>query len=251
MPASVRFRFETSGTGGYVPILGNSDLVPGPIASQDAGSSNVGIYYQVGGGTLNGRFAQALQAAGQLDAVNAALVTAYDARFGAGAWKRDSQTGGGASPPLTSFLIPLAPGQGPVGSSVTGLMYSVGPVLGPQGITDRASYAALYADAMAEVGRHRAAGHTLAGLRITMLSTGVYAMSVHDPNALFVTSAACIIDGLVGAVKQDPSLADMTILINAYDHPHTPPPKERYGFGAAATDLGLDVTASGFDVPVS
>jgi hypothetical protein len=248
MTPPIRFRFESSATRGYVPILGDSALVQGPIASQDAGSSNVGIYYQVGGGGLNYRFEQALQAAGQLDAANAALVQAYDARFGPGAWARDAPSGGGASPPLTSFLIPLTPGAGPVGARVTGLMYSVGPVLGTQGITDPAAYAAIYADAMAEVGRYRAAGHALAGLRITMLSTGIYATTVHDPKALFVTAAASIIDGIAGAVKADASLADLTILINTDDTATAP--KERYGFDTAATHLGLALDASGFDVPV-
>lgn len=250
MTTCIRFRFESSETGRYVPTLGNSKIVSGAIATQNAGSSNVGIYYQVGGGGINGLFAAALTAAGQLEAVNAALVHAYDARFGPGAWARDRDAPPGSSPPLTSLLIPLTPGVGPVGSAVTGMMYSVGPILGAQGITDAAAYAVIYTDAMAEISRSRAAGHSLTGLRIAMLSTGIYASRVDDPAALFADSAACIINGIVSAATKDPSLSNVTILINTDDHPDTPPAKERDGFNTAAEQFGIPCHVAGFDVPL-
>lgn len=251
MSTHVAFRFETSSSGGYVPILGDSHVVSGDIASQNAGSSNAGIYYQVGGGGLNGRFDSALTASGDLANANAALVTAYDASgLGSGSWSADNSNPPDP-PPLTSFLIPVTSGAGPIGSHVVGMMYSVGPVLGKAGITDPAQYAQIYTDAMHRVKSYRDAGHSLDGLRITMLSTGIYAGRVTDRKKLFVDSAEAIIQGVMNAVSADPSLADLTILINADDHPRTPPPKERYGFDTAATNRGLTPTHAGFDVPIT
>ena len=108
----INILFETSSGGDYVGVLKNSELVNGQIASQDAGSSNSGIYYQVGGGGVNGLFADALNGAkhaikaGPLCiSVNAALPVAYDNHFGKGAWSQDSSSGRGDR--LTSFYIPL------------------------------------------------------------------------------------------------------------------------------------------------
>ena len=84
----INILFETSSSGDYVGVLKNSELVNGQIASQDAGSSNIGIYYQVGGGGVNGLFADALNGAKHVNAgplcisVNAALHDAYDNQFG-------------------------------------------------------------------------------------------------------------------------------------------------------------------------
>ena len=54
--SSIAFRYETSASGGYVPVLSDSSVVSGPIASQNAGSSFSTIYYQVGGDGVNGLF---------------------------------------------------------------------------------------------------------------------------------------------------------------------------------------------------
>lgn len=251
---SVKFRFETN-NGNYVPILGDTSLGPSRIASQDAGSSNPGIFYQVGGGGLNGLFATALRSAGQLTAVNQDLVTAFDAKYGAGAWRKWNSGAGSGPPPLTSFLIPLTPGVAPIGSAVDGLMYSVGPVLGPAGITDEAGYAAIYTDALNAIASANSAGGPLDGLRITMLSTGIYAHSVTNPKKLYETSAKCIIEGVLAAARADNSLAGVMILINTQDNKPISGEsvgKERYGFGSAAkSGWGITVSHTGFDVPLS
>lgn len=242
----VEFRFETSRSGGYVPILGNSSLGPTKVASQDAGSRNPGIYYQVGGDALNGKFASDLTKAGQLPAVNQALVRAYDNQYGTGSWQKWNRGEGSGRPPLTSFLIALEPGVGPIGSDVVGLMYSVGPKLSPQGITDTSRYRAIYTAAMTAIG----SGGLIDGLRITMLSTGIYADRVTDKKKLYVTAAESIIDGIVSAVADDPTLAGVMVLINTSD---TDPVsdgqgKERYGFCQAAKNRGIKCNSAGFDV---
>jgi hypothetical protein len=53
---AVAFRFESTEKGGYVGVLENSGLVSGTVVTQNAGSTNAGMYYQVGGGELNGVF---------------------------------------------------------------------------------------------------------------------------------------------------------------------------------------------------
>jgi hypothetical protein len=52
----IAFRFESTEERRYVGVLENSGLVSGTVVTQNAGSTNVGIYYQVGGGGLNGVF---------------------------------------------------------------------------------------------------------------------------------------------------------------------------------------------------
>lgn len=248
--SSIAFRYETAASGGYVPILGDSAVVSGPIASQDAGSSYSGRdYYQVGGGTLNGMFAAALGTAGQLGTVNTALQAAYDARFGAGAWDHDktAKAAPGGDPPLTSFLVPLTPGVAPIGSSVVGLMYSVGPQLGSGATLDPTAYAQIYTDAMSEVARFRAAGHALDGLRLTMLSAGAYAPGGVDLPTFYAQVAGLILDGIVAGAKADPSLADLTLLVNANDNSR----KERMAFDAAAVERGITPNTAGFDVPLT
>ena len=44
----IPFIFESNDRGGYIDVLANSGLVPGAIVSQNAGSTNPGMYYQVG-----------------------------------------------------------------------------------------------------------------------------------------------------------------------------------------------------------
>ena len=177
----------------------------------------------------------------------AALVKAYDARFGVGAWRRDA-----AKPPaearLTSLQVSLPRSPEAIDPEVSAMMYSVGPVLGPAGLTDPATYAAIYADAFAEVARLHAEGHAIAGLRITMLSTGIYAARVADPPALFAQAAACIVDGLLAATRAHPELAKVIVLINTEAHPSS---KERVAFARAAKARGLQFDSSGFSVPLA
>ena len=259
MSVSIAFRFESSHSGGYVPVLGDSAIVRGDLASQDAGSSNYTIYYQVGGGGLNLVFEKALRGAGQLASVNTRLVAMYDAKYGDGAWTRDRDASIAAppvSPPLTSFLVPVTPGAAPIGSSMQGVMYSVGPILDEAGITDLAGYAQIYTDAMNEVARVRNEGTPIAGLRVTMLSTGLYAGRVDDEDKLLTDAATGIIQGIVAGVNAEPSLADLTILINTDLHPTDAMgkplrSKEIFGFQSATAALGIPFTKTGFDAPVS
>ncbi|MCA9539525.1 MAG: hypothetical protein KC620_11595 [Myxococcales bacterium] len=245
--SSLQFRFESAPEGGYQGIFKASRLVDGAIAVQNAGSSNPGLYYQVGGSGLNGLFARGLDSARALASVNAALVKAYDARFGVGAWRRDA-----AKPPaearLTSLQVSLPRSPEAIDPEVSAMMYSVGPVLGPAGLTDPATYAAIYADAFAEIARSHAEGHAIAGLRITMLSTGIYAARVADPPALFAQAAACIVDGLLAATRAHPELAKVIVLINTEAHPSS---KERVAFARAAKARGLQFDSSGFSVPLA
>ena len=83
--------FESSKSHGYVRVLHDSSALRGFIATQDAGSSNKDIYYQVGGGGVNKLFADDM---GQdlTAAVNKALITAYENRFGDGAWEADKKS---------------------------------------------------------------------------------------------------------------------------------------------------------------
>ncbi|MEM1056182.1 MAG: hypothetical protein AAGI52_11695 [Bacteroidota bacterium] len=255
--SSIAIRYETSVSSGYRPVLSNSDVVSGPIASQNAGSTNLGIYYQVGGGGVNGLFHDALcgskpgdlcphQAC--LDTVNADLVTAYDATYGAGAWKKDS-----ASPPdplpLTSFLVPIPSGcSSRVGANAVAMMYSVGPDMSSEtSFSNPTGYTQIYADAMAQTAAFLAAGHALDGLRLTMLSTGIYKPRVADKAAFYAEVAGCILDAVVAGAKAAPALAGVTVLINT----NGPGGKEQTAFDTAATKRGLSPDAAGFDVPIS
>jgi hypothetical protein len=52
--------FESKNSNDCVGVMEESSLIRGPIASQNAGSTNQTIYYQVGGSGVNGFFATAL-----------------------------------------------------------------------------------------------------------------------------------------------------------------------------------------------
>ncbi len=243
----VEIRFE-SDRGGYVPVLSDSQVVPtGKLASQNAGSTNPGIYYQVGGGGVNGLFASAL-GAGATEVVNAALVAAYDERFGASAWQRDASGRGGS--PLTSFFVPVDPAHcAAAGSRIAAVLYSVGPQLGPQGITDEVRYRDIYEDAFTAVARANATGAGVAAARITMLSTGIYATRVEDPDLLFDTSAALIVDAIEVAAAKAGADFPSTVLVNASIDP-SGGGKEVDSFTNAARARGLQVTSAGFDLDV-
>ncbi len=244
----VKIRFESHDRD-YVAVLSDTHVATtGKLASQDAGSSNPGIYYQVGGGGVNGLFADALGAS-ETKIVNTALVAAYDAKYGAGSWPRDS--GGGANSPLTSFFVPVDPANSTkVGSRVAGIVYSVGPVLGRQGITDKAQYRSIYTDGFTAVADANAAGAGVTAVRITMLSTGIYAQHVDDRTLLFDTSAALILDA-VDAAAAASAAADFpdTVLVNARIDANGKG-KEVDAFTNAARARGVPVTGAGFDLTV-
>jgi hypothetical protein len=244
----IHVRFE-SNNGKYVPVLANSMLATGNVVSQNAGSSNPGIYYQVGGGGLNGVFVDALGQE-QTDQCNQALVAAYDAKFGAGAWKRD-QTQKPADPPLTSFLVSVDAAKcAHAGDQIVGMIYSVGPKLTSAGITDESQYRGIYIDAFAAVVNSNAntSGNQIAAVRITMLSTGIYAGG--DPTTLYNTSARCILDGIqeAAAAAAEADFPPTVLVNNATESDGTN--KEVDSFTHAAEARGLPVDSAGFVLTV-
>jgi len=245
----IRFRFESNSSGDYVGILSDSSLISGNLVSQNAGSSNPGIYYQVGGGGLNHVFDSVLNKAGRLSQANASLIKKYDAKYGDGAYQTDAMSG--REDRLTSLLIVLTPGASGIGSRAVGMMYSVGPVLGRAGITNRAQYAQIYTDAITQISAANANDNaSIEGMRITMLSTGIYAQSVDDPQKLITDSAQLIVEGVANGVAANPSHGPTTILINASrDHGN----KEHTAFAAvSSTDTySISQVQGGFDVTLS
>ncbi|MFN9630337.1 MAG: hypothetical protein ACK59A_08930 [Cyanobacteriota bacterium] len=236
----IQFLFE-SRNGDYVEVTAGSQLVSGPIVSQNAGSSSTGIYYQVGGGGLNGLFARALGTT-QLDTVNGQLRTAYDGTFGAGRWQKDSMNLPSPSP-LSSFLVPIQ-----VGTDGVGMMYSVGPDLRWTSLSlpsVASAYAQVYADAIDQLATSNL---KVGALRITMLSTGIYAGSTPVAD-LAKDAAACILNGMVTALKARPAdLENLVILINTQST--TEASKEFTGFRQAASVWGASVTDKGFVLPL-
>lgn len=233
----IQFFFESNVTGQYVDVLAESKMISGAIVSQNAGSTNHDIYYQVGGSGLNGAFARALGPQ-QVVKVNNQLQVSYDEKFGKGSWARDSKDSPSPSP-LTSLLVPVE-----AGTSCIGMMYSVGPRLTRDGLTppsEKSRYTQIYADAMNEIAK---SSTKIDGFRITMLSSGIYRGDA--PLADFADAAAgCILDAVCASVKAQPlALAQLTILINT--NLHAPFPTELQGFTNAATARGATVTSTGF-----
>jgi len=261
---SIQFVFESTSSHGWVGPLHNSHRVNGAIATQNAGSiSNKSLYYQVGGKGMNGRFATELGRANQLDDANGMLIDAYNGLYpkaddGSLAWDHDSSQSPPRSDRLTSFIVGLIPDGRYVGGDIAAMAYSVGPVLGPAGIVDDQQYQSIYFDAVCGIdawnddAKSDSSIRTISGLRIVMLSCGIYAQSVTDRTKLYEDSARNIILGAAKALKAYPSLDGLTILINTNDatsmggKPHVP--KERPAFTSAATGLGLTVTSTGFTV---
>jgi hypothetical protein len=237
--SQIHFFFESNENGGYIDVLANSSFIPGSVVSQNAGSTNPGIYYQVGGGGLNGVFERALGPQ-QVVSVNNQLQIAYDAKFGEGKWAKDSKEP--PSPfPLTSLLVPVE-----VGNNCIGMMYSVGPMLARDGLTapsEKSRYTQIYVDAMNEISQRDS---NVNAFRITMLSSGIYRGDA--PLADFADAAAgCIIDAVCTSVIAQPlALSQLGILINT-DH-NAPFPAELRGFKNAATARGAMITPYGFIV---
>jgi len=241
---AVRFLYECTSTGGWVPALSDSPLAPGSsVATQDAGSTLPGIYYKVGGGTLNKVFADALTQSAQLTTVNDKIAVAYDAKYGAGSYKTDSGKSSPRQDRLTSFVIPLAQ-ESPVGDNVYAMVYSVGPQLTSLGIVDRDGYKQIYLDALAGISKwnqdHPKA--KIENFRVTMLSTGAFGSP-----AFMSDSAGLIVQAVKEAAKADASLTGITILVNS----NYPSALEPAAFGAAATAAGIKATTAGFDLPLS
>jgi hypothetical protein len=235
--------FETSSSNGYVDVLQNSALVQGKIVSQDAGSDDAGIYYQVGGGGVNKLFKNALGP--QLCAtVNADLIVAYDSHFGANAWKQDS---GGRLDRLTSFYTPLPANAHSigvhVGTEVEGIIYSVGPRVGGPVIIDHKEYAQIYLDAFAGVIAANGSS-AIQAIRLCVLATGLYGPpNPKDKQPMVRDAASVILDALVAAAKL-PGAAQLpsTMLVNC----SSTMGYERDAFTYAATARGITVANSGF-----
>ncbi|MBL8347607.1 MAG: hypothetical protein JNN03_19380 [Rubrivivax sp.] len=253
---SYRICFESNAQSGYIHVLAESTvLAHGLVATQNAGSSNPGIYYQVGGAGRNGDFAEGL-GTGATDTVNRALAAAYDARYGKGSWQADQSTA--REDRLTSFYIPIPrplparPAVGgkppPVGDRIAGMVYSVGPVIHRGKIGDRDQYRQIYVDALlavAAVNAQAAAGAArIEGLRLTMLSTGLYSAGLPPADAAKLASDAAdlILEALEQAAKTDGAHVPGTILINT----QKPTSKEIDAYSEAARKRGLKVDAQGF-----
>jgi hypothetical protein len=257
---SVRFLYDSDPTGQYVNVVANSTVMPtGLIATQNAGSAKVGLYYQIGGLGLNLQFANQLVLAGQLDHINTnVLPNAYDAAYGAaGQWATDHAAKPTRQDRLTSVLIALQDGD-PIGDRVVAMIYSAAPELGAtllSNATDAAQYTAIYMDALARIAdwntNHPKA--TIEGFRITMLSTGINSGLDKGPalDTLKETIAGLIVDAVVASMKAKPALAGLTILVNNSDATDG---AERLAFDAAAkaaklTNSGVVLAREGFDIP--
>ena len=257
----LQFLFETTKNHDYVSVLADSALVQGDIASLDAGSINPGIYYQIGGGGVNGLFARALGAT-LAASVNTSLQAAYDARFGAGAWQK-AQDPSAPPPLLTSFFIPLPANASStghsVGKSVAGIVYSVGPMLPTLKSLDPKQYEQIYVDALAGVAEHNAAvakggnGSPVVALRLVMVSTGIY--GPQPPDGKEAEAVRCAVAGLildaVCAVAKTAAAKDLptTMLINcATVAGRKTPSYEIDAFTNAAEARGITVTSEGFEL---
>jgi hypothetical protein len=238
-------------------VLSDSNLIQGEIVTQNAGSSNFGIYYQVGGGGLNGVFESKLSPTGKLGQINKELIKRYEEKYGKGFYSKDSSVG--VQNKLTSFLIPVPNGQGGIGDKVMGMMYSVGPVLGHEGITNRLAYSQIYSDSVQEIMKaNQVNGSTIMGMRITMLSTGIYAQLVDSRKELYKDAAELIIRGIVSGYKISGATSPFKILINSdrnieVDSTHEKIDKEVNGFTDAVngiSDLNITMNAKGFTVEV-
>jgi hypothetical protein len=254
---SISFYFESNGHGGYVGVFSDSHLIQGEIVTQNAGSSNYGIYYQVGGGGLNAVFASKLSPTGKLDRINKELIKKYEEKYGKGSYSRDSTTG--VQDKLTSFLIPVPGGQDGIGDRVNGMMYSVGPVLGHKGITDRSAYSQIYSDAVREIMKaNQSKGSKIVGLRITLLSTGIYALSVDSTKDLYKDAAELIIRGILSGYKASGATSSFSILINSDRNKEDKLTQEKIdkevnGFTDAVngiSDLSITMDSKGFTVEV-
>ena len=132
-------------------------------------------------------------------------------------------------PPLTSFYIPLpvdaSKPDNLVGPRVAGIVYSVGPVLSGKKIPNPKQYRDIYVDALNSVaGENKSAakagtarnGKRIEGLRLTMVSTGIYAPKIpEDAAAVRAEAAGLILEAIAeAAAGPDADHLPTTLLIN-------------------------------------
>jgi|GEM_PF-2866999 len=247
----LRVVYETDAGGGWVGVLKNSPLkqstsnakVIGPIATQNAGSSDSALYYQTGGSGLNLAFDLALTKSGEQINVNKALKSQYNKKYN-NSWATDAKSA--RQDRLTSFLIPLDPTAQKGGDDVYCMVYSVGPKLS-NGITDEAAYQQIYSDAFTELAAHNRAFPPIENFRLTLVSTLLYA-GQSDLATLSSHAARLVIQAAKAAATTDSSLANLTLLVNSNE---TTGGVARVAFDSAATTLGLTPTDEGFYVPLT
>src|SRR5262249_1119202 len=199
----------------------------------------------------------------------------------AGAGACPAPHAGPPAPRVRSFSAPRPgppPADAEVGDRVAGMVYSVGPVLDGR-IRDRDVYHQIYVDAfdaVAAANRYAAerphgqalpgpppAGvkepgsglsfpESIEGLRITMLSTGIYGGTSTEDEAIALArdAAVLVLDALEESMK-GAQAADLprTILVNT-SGADSATSKERDAFGYAAARRGLRPDAAGFALEV-
>ncbi len=218
-PGLLRFRYETNNDK-WVGVVANSVLGGGRVVSQNAGSNDDGIYYQVGGGGINRVFHDTLDTSpSQLDAANTALSDAYDAHYGDGSFMQDSLML--PDDKRANLVIPLVSSQGQVGSEVKAMLYTVGPKLDPamalQDAAMRKEYVQLYADAFTAVldwNASHPATEKVDFIRLTFVSCGIYANGTKNEQQLFDDAASCMIDAAMQVLGKRPELSNLGFLVN-------------------------------------
>ena len=245
---TVRFMYESDANGGWVKVLSNSAISPGHLVSQDAGSNDSGIYYQIAGGTINQQFATELDDAGLKSAANKDLIRQYNQKYNN---EYDQDSNNARQDRLTSFLVALDNDSIQGGSDVVAMMYSVGPKLGNTGITDESAYKQIYLDAFAAIDtfNQKALNNNfgpIVNFRVALLSTSAYA-GFSDPVKLKAQAAGLVADAAIASLTAFPSLKDLTILINSNENMGG---AERVAFETTAAKRGVTPCDDGFDLPV-
>ena len=244
---SLRVLYETGLNNSWVNVLSDSPVLKQPLVTQNAGSSDIGLFYQLGGGTLNSEFSTQLTKAHQQAKVNKDLIAAYNKHYPTPKNSYQSDSKNGRSDRLTSLFIPLDNSAFKHGQNVWAMMYSVGPKLGTTGITDEPGYQKIYEDAFTAIADFNKGPNKLAAFRVTLLSTMAYAGSSGGP-ALDAQAARLVLQAGKKIAAIRPEIKDLTLLVNSNEKAGG---SARVAFSTAAVNLKLTVTDEGFDVGFS
>ena len=234
----LRVRFESSAKKGWVGVVGRSIVGAGNIVTQNAGSNDVGIYYQVDGGGLNGTFKAELDAdPSQLDDVNGALIDAYDDLYGDDSYTMDSVTT--PQDKTKPAVVPLKSGQGRVAENVVAMLYSIGPKLPSDGLKQqsvRSTYKDAYVQgfiAVLDWNAKQQSDKRADFIRLTFLSCGIYASKLEDAAKksgddaaaldtkkvdLFTVAAECILEAALDVMANRPEMKDLGLIVNVNDN---------------------------------